>query len=607
MNDSLDDVLQRYFDDVARHDHLGDTPVRVVMRRGRRRRARRRTGAMAGTLVVGALGSVVAARTMSSGDGERRVSVGTDGSDGSTEHTPSPVPTVGAPNMVASPLVWNSMQVGSAEALINGGSFLQDPASGAYYAVSTEPGRSNSPQAALYRSNDGLHWRTTGEPPQLTNRSELAVGAGRLYALGTQAADAATSSGGTWEATLASSADDGASWSEQPLPFDLDAIRALPFVKNIIARSSVAGTAAATVVATVTNASIDPAQVAPPGVPADALGLSLQLGGLVEYEVVSDHCPELTSETATTVFAGTAPETTSVPSCVAWQSPLRAYTWSELGVPEDVAAEAQGMLRLAVSTDGASFTEIASPPMLPGWALERANVQAIGDELLLTANLARVSDPVNQENPGYEQQSLAFTSRDGIAWAPLSLPVSWVERVGRLGNGSLAVIGSTEDSSLIAVQLADGTWHTTPFDARLVGGDNTATMVLPVSNPAIGSLGIAALVQIEQRPPDDVGVSVSTTVVDVADTAGAPTAPPTVAAPATTREQASHGFRLLFSRDGVNWSVEDIEQLSERGFVSGGASLVGDQVVLDLSVSAVSDDPDAALTDRTLLVGTLAG
>lgn len=610
MSDPIDDVLQRYFDDVRQHDRLGDTPVRVVMRRGNRRKARRRTGVMAGTLVVGALGSAFAVRALGNGDSRRSVQVGNEGSVG-TDGNPAPDVAGGTGSAASSGLVWNETLVGSAEALAIAwsGDVVGTAATG-YYAVSTDPGRNETTTATLYRSTDGLHWKPAGAPPDhLGNPSRLALAADRLYAVGTIASKAQSRADEPGTPVLTSSADGGATWNDHELPIDLDAIRRLPDVRAVTLSTSVAGGDAGVLVAGVTHAQIDVAQIAPEGVDPSTLMPEPSAGGLARYEVTDVGCsdPEGAGmETATTVAPDAADATTTavttsetaVPgfpgatSCQSYGALAGTYTFTELGVGEPTATAQMGQLHLLASADGSTFTPVSAPELPAGWYVQHALVRRTPDGYALLVSLLQ-TDLGTATTGGAEvrQQTLAYTSADGSAWAPIAdVPVPWVDTIDTLADGTLAVAGSDGVGPMFGV-LRDGTWHTTRT-IDLVGG--SAPLGFAPSAQSIGPFGFAAVVQTGDA------VSQDHPVPDTAN-AGVPTT-------ALGIDSSTARSLLVTSRDGVTWAVDDIDDVIGPDRYVEAVRQMDDQVIVHLgSASGYSSEPDAPLPDRTVLIGTPGG
>lgn len=611
MSDPIDDVLQRYFDDVRQHDRLGDTPVRVVMRRGNRRKARRRTGVMAGTLVVGALGSAFAVRALGSGDSRRSVQVGNEGSTG-TDGDPAPDVDGGTRSAASSGLVWNETLVGSAEALaIAWSGDVVGTADTGYYAVSTDPGRNDTTAATLYRSTDGLHWKPAGTPPDhLGNPSRLALAADRLYAVGTIASKAQSRADEPGTPVLTSSADGGATWNDHELPIDLDAIRRLPDVSAVTWSTSVAGGDAGVLVAGVTHAQIDVAQIAPEGVDPSTLMTEPSAGGLARYEVTDVDCssPESSGkETGTTVAPDAADAATTtavatsdtalpgfpgVTSCRSYGDLAGTYTFAELGVGEPTATAQMGQLHLLTSADGSTFTPVSAPELPAGWYVQHALVRQTPDGYALLVSLLQ-TDLGTATTGGSEvrQQTLAYTSADGSAWTPIAdVPVPWVDTIDTLADGTLAVAGSDGVGPMFGV-LRDGAWHTTRA-IDLVGG--SAPLGFAPSVQSIGPFGFAAVVQTgeainQDRPtPDAANSDVATTAAGI--------------------DSSTARSLLVTSRDGVTWAVDDIGELIGPGRYVEAVRQMDDQVVVNLgSASAYSSEPDAPLPDRTVLIGTPGG
>ncbi len=413
----LDDVLQRYFDDIGRDDRLGDTPVRVVMRRGQRRRARRRTGAMAGTLVIGALGSVVAVRTLGAGGDPRQVSVGNESSRRTVERRARSR----SPRTLASqsPFVWNEVSVDSAEAVITSRALSAIRAGRSPVSTDAEA------QRHVERRPLRIHRRVAVARDRFAAGAhqpirELVAGAGGLCAVGTEASRA----GGGWQAVLTTSVDGGNSWKPQR-------------VRSMSARSDVA-------VRERRQPPLERRGIGrhgrglrrAPGIGRGGQGGCRRRGaerpehrrrfaGLVEYEVERMPCDK---------SALYPPETTAravdrAEDCIVSQSPVRAYSWAELGVPDEAARAASGSVHVLVSTAGGGVDQVTSPTLPDGWTIESAQVQTVGDEFLLAVTVGRATDPLAADQQGYDTRGARVQVPTRVTWSPVAgRPVQWLER-----------------------------------------------------------------------------------------------------------------------------------------------------------------------------------
>ncbi len=599
------DELDRYLQDRAGTTDLGRTPVQVIMRRGARRRARRRTMATAGVLAVGTVGAVATVQVLAKGTEPAHISSAPVSTDPSPDDTEAPAVTAIAPEPVGpadgvgfvdSPLVWNPVEVGSAESLGALYGYGIDRADGPpFLAVSTQPGRSANGQATVYRSDDGLRWAEVG--PLARQSGQLDGGGGALYAVSTMASAADLSAARPY---LVSSTD-GETWNTQALPYDIAALR-VPGVSNVSVTSpSVERIGDDLVVGAVIRASVTPASIAPVlGVDARRISYRPDGDGLVVYaDAEAVPCDELEREsnrvnadypTATTVVVrpgdaaeqtGTtepadSPTTTAVEyrqvgsrdddGCYLWGDEAASYGWGDLGFPDDVVQAIVGTPVLFRTADGTTFEQLDVPAELAG--VTDLRVGRIDDDYLLAGTSYVAPAPVAKIVRGTPERG----------WQALP-------SIGRASEQLLSV-GAIDEVPFVAGwstvwTLHGDEWTTVPL-AQLAAPQTPTSWQLAAGGPR--GIVLAA----------EVGDLVDPSVVDHPDQ------------PWEFVEGSTH-WVIYFSQDGVTWSKTELSDLI--GDVGTqqiyGVQVTADQVLVSVREPA-STDHDVALPGTTVLVGTLA-
>lgn len=592
MNDPLDDVLQRYFSDVARtDDRLVDTPARVVMRRGARRKARRRTGVMAGTLAVGTLASVLTVNALTRGP-DSKVTTFDNDDTGNGE----PVTTDG-PSLTTSPLVWNPVIVGSAEAIAGIGSVVADP-SGGFYALSTEPGRRQPQEGVLtptvYHSTDGIHWQAQGTSSPRFGWL-VSAGSGRLYSVGTQAATApVVADRDPGVAVLTSSDDGGVNWSSIELPLDLQGVRTLPEIRGVELTASVAAGTDGTVVAAVVRGSLDTSAYLPDGVDPMAMDWWADPAGPTQYELVPTDCGQGGSPPAVDVAVYMSEDG----ACSTRGQIVRSYTWEDFGVSAQSLQAQRGELHVLLAGEGEAFAEQVLPAPPQGWTVQMVHSAVAAGHYVVTVQLSK---GMGADGSQQTTATLVYMSEDGRSWTSSDVPDLSVASIGALADGTVVVSGwSTRGTAAIAT-LRDGSWRVTELGSLPLP---EGVIAETASAPAVGALGVAVIVR--------VGEPLDPSALDKSAPATAPGA--TTPGPYRTQfgdvvDASNLRSVLLFSEDGITWSATDLSDMTSDPTLAslGNAVTVTEHNVLISGRAAQpSDDPSAPLPDQTILVGTLA-
>jgi hypothetical protein len=503
-SDAIADRLQRHVTTVE----LDAGDVAGVVSRGRQRRQRRQVAvALCSVAAVGA-GAVVAVEVLTRPETKRVIiaspsSSADSGSTSSLSPTttnagpaapPSSVPPI---ELVDSNLVWNRVDPASSEAIGVYPWFSQSSVvgDGPYLAWSTAPGRTDSYQGRVWRSDDGVSWEMLDEIPGLSVGA-LASANGRFYAYGTTPG---ATEGGPSVPVLASSDDDGSTWSTAPLPIDVADLEADPMVERVISNvTSVAAGPNGLMVSVVSNVAVNLECLLPSAWLNS--GWTFTGDGMTKFEesstettsVATVAATEPAEPGATTTTIMDAPEmapASTVPGPVSGTVPVMtcddgpavapdavSVTWAELGISPAVGAALQGG-RVSVfrSDDGQSFTPVAAP------AADRS--AAYGLRLIaLDEGFAAITNGPS---------AALHRTVDGSSWIAESLPVQSIESAA-VTSDRIAVVGyDNAQSAVLAVQV-DGTWTTTPMGA-FVRPDDGASASMSGGSVVIGSTGITVL------------------------------------------------------------------------------------------------------------------
>jgi hypothetical protein len=562
-----------------------DGGLMTITRRGLQRRHRRRAVVGGGlvTASIATIGAIAVTRN------DPRVSVGEQGA--TTEPTPTidgveptvttvvvgttdEAPPVEPITPVESGLVWNRVDLDSAEALGVTGVF--QPAGvigdGPFYAVSTSPGRTDTYTPTLYRSADALSWEQVSGPgiDSFTGPFSIAASGGGLYAVGT----APGQSGGI-DAVVSTSTDRGTSWERLVLDLGIAELRADPLVLSAGASPTVMHGDAGVVIAARLNVSIDYEAFLPGWSAGLVQGIAISEQGIAAYDnpTLGD-CGDLDTE-ATAVGV----PTTSV-GCVIDPGSPTLFTWAELGVSDAVREAILRPVRILHSADGVTFNEVPVPD----------TGSAPLASLLTSDYLGGYAIAVSRyEQPGFNPASATLlTSSDGVTWTSHDLPTPYARQLGEV-NGRLVLVASegTHTGSVFIErttvwQSADLTnWSSQTIDGLVTEQDGPgARMLWPAFG--FGSSGITAVAAVAI---DDVNA---------------------------TRREAVRLYDgltrtlIMHSADGVSWSREWADELA--GTDIGAAPHVainGSQVIVALVERQPIDAPlGPDLPKQILLVGT---
>ncbi len=467
MND-LTPAEQAIVDQLQRHARLldvGDTAVANVVRRGRQRGERRKV-AVGVAAVVALSTTAIGAIQLLSRPVAHRVVPSTD-SDGSQATTPTATVPGASPNeqltpvtRVASNLVWNSVEPGSAEAL---GSNMWNPSATTlgdhppYLAWSTSPGKmsnqaNNQYVPTLYRSDDGIHWQVAGggsfTQPEVSMRGTGSRN-GRMFAFGTAAATAPIAEGGGGDVVVDVSDDQGASWRHITLPIDLRGLASSAGVQGVGFQGGMVASDAGVVAVGVPNIVFKPSVYGANG------GLIAQRDGA--RRVTYPTCTNTTNITPTTIsFSGgyanpaaTSPANTvpsgvtgttisyppnTVPVCPTNTAPQQSdlIPWSALGVDPSAVA-AMFTPRAFISTDGEHFVEGSFPALPDGYQLAQIRVAASDSGFVAAAQLYSPNGGV--------PLSKVYSSTDGLTWTESDMPTGQYDFINVLPNGTIIAFG----------------------------------------------------------------------------------------------------------------------------------------------------------------------
>lgn len=538
--------LNEQLDELARAADVpaGDLDAVVARARHRQARTRRAIGACAAV----ALGATALA-VVSTGNGD-------DGTD----------LAAGGPDVVVDgDLAWRVVDPDSAIALYGRPPIVGD---GVVYALSTAPGQAPETMVSplqVWTSDDGVEWRTTssGPPTDDLYLSDLDAGGGdgRLYAIGTGQAAAATIGGRAVPELRIGSSDDGETWATETLDVDLDAVleHATTFSW---AQREVATDADGDAVAVVAmRAELDVPELVPAGDPVPerwaitATGVDVlgerndvpcddgeKVGRSDEgvdgpHRVWPDHC-------------GNEDRSYSVPPQET-HAVERSYTWNELGVSGDLLAATLGQPIAFVARDGGSFERVDVP--LPGGEIGWLGLEGgpTGFDLAIA--------PLGGDGA---TATAVLHSDDGTTWtsAPLPAELQWITGMGTVG-GQSALLGSGLGNEPVVV-LADG--HVARPAADIdpaVLGDRTVW----AAGGAVGDLGFAIVVGLSSERGDDVQ------------------------------------YLLLTSRDGRSWKHHVVDDLAGVDVSMVGSPIVtSDRIVVPV-VESGRRDADGHLVQRALV------
>ena len=476
---TLEDRLVTYYqDEQSRHAPPGNG-LNAAIARGRRRRRRR---FVVETSVITAF--AVLAGTML----YRRVS---------TEpamHVATPAGDVASPT---NPFAWSLLDGDSAVGVTQS---FATTAAGQLYALSSAPGEANfnTQTQVLYASADGHTWTQHPMTAGLHLSALTAVG-DSLYAVGTAPATVG------FDAVVARSADQGASWSTVTLPVDRGTLDARGIDVGVGPMKMVTGPAGTLVIAAPYAAGIE--RLWPGGVPTDQ-GLAPSAEGLVAQGK---------SGVSTT------------------------KTWAELGISASDAAIIRGTPQLFFSTDGQTFTKGSLDVDAAGLYIESAF--NLGGAFYLEGHAwtDKASPPpatLLRSADGSHWSTVATTGLEGLQWATGADVL----------NGQVVLLGNSG-----VYRSSDGSSWTQQSLAGLVGASPTDEVSV---NGAVGPAGVVATVMVSSPSNQTVEANVPATF------APSDTSPVTTLPPKSMRESVDPPRQFLVaSRDGVTFSTVPLEQL----------------------------------------------
>jgi photosystem II stability/assembly factor-like uncharacterized protein len=477
---TLEDRLLTYYQDEQSRQAPPGSGLNAAIARGRRRRRRR---FVAETSVITAF--AVLAGTML----YRRVSTEP------ATHVATPAGDVAAPT---NPFAWSLLDGDSPVGVMQ--SFATT--AGQLYALSTSPGQTNvnNQTQVLYTSADGHTWAQHALASGLHLAGLKAVG-DSLYAVGTAPATVG------FDAVLATSTDQGSSWTTVTLPVDRGTLAARGIDVNVGPIRMVTGPTGTLVIAAPYAAGI--ARLWPGGLPTDEY-LQPTVEGLVA---------QAKNGTGTT------------------------KTWAELGISPSDAAIVRGTPQLFFSTDGQTFTKGALGPDVPGLYIEAAF--NLGGNFYIEGHAwtDKASPP----------PATLLRSSDGSHWTTVVTTglenLQWSSGADVL-NGQVVLLGNSG-----VFRSADGSSWTQQSLADLVGagpGDEVSV------NGAVGPAGVVATVMISS-PSNQ---TVEATMAPTANPSPSDTAPVTTLSPKAVRANLDPPRQFLVaSRDGVTFSTVALEQL----------------------------------------------
>jgi hypothetical protein len=480
---TLEDRLLTYYqDEQSRHAPPGNG-LNAAIARGRRRRRRLRVAetsviaafaVLAGTLLYGRVNTEPATRVA------------------------TPAGEVAGPT---TPFAWSLLDDDSAVGMMQS---FATTAAGQLYALSSAPGQTdfNNQTQVLYASADGQTWTQHPMSSGLRLSGLSAVG-DNLYAVGTAPATVG------FDAVVATSTDQGASWSTVTLPVDRGTLAARGVKVDVGPSRMVTGPTGTLVIATPYAARIEQLW---PGV----LGTDEYLQTTVEGLAAQGK-----DGTATT------------------------KTWAELGISPSDAAIIRGTPQLFFSTDGQTFTKGSLDVDVPGLFIEAAF--NVGGAFFVEGHAW-----TDKANP---PPAKLLTSTDGSHWTTVVTTgletLQWSSGADVL-DGQVVLLGNSG-----VYRSADGISWTLQGLGELVGagpGDEVSV------NGAVGPAGVVATVMISSPSNETAEASVppdpATTLVP-SDTAPVTTLPPK---PMRANLDPPRQF-LVASRDGVSFSTVPVEQL----------------------------------------------
>ncbi len=546
MNDHrLNDRLTRHLHDTAEHTLLRSSSPETAMHLAERRAAHRRQFTAIGTVAAVTAVTVVGVGVLTRPNGTvdelppaqagTMAPVDTDAPGAASAFPPA--------TLVGPQMVWNAVEPDSTAAVAT----VYSARSGAVFpglAVSTGPASTTGspaqdPTFQYWHSDDGVTFTgVDGRPSSLPLLESLTIG-DHAYAFGTAPGVAVSEPNPILGAF---SNDGGTTWDDVTIPFDTNEFRRHPQVES--SYSYVSGLVDAdgpVMVALDTGVSLDldalgvdqpdlkVAAIGPEGVGMYAEGCAPSAASTVPVTLTAEEAAEMeaAAASATSMLLGDSGGPGG--SC-----PIERRSWEDLGVSQELADMATGNARskLFYAPDGRTFTELAPP------------VDEFRRMVLPSTTLPLVAVVMPDGTPRL------FRTADGVSWAELPAPPFAVERLTELA-GRLVAVG-WDDRNVMQVATLDGdTWSTVAVD--LLGQNYTSMYVGP------GGLAIVGF------DPATQGAGSGGTPAATTPDASIPSASPAVdTGPATTVLGAADQpprQSIAYSLDGVNWSIESIDEL----------------------------------------------
>jgi hypothetical protein len=563
----LTERLRSRADDV--HVPPGDLPG--VVKRGRRRRHHRM---VAMTATVAAAAATTVGVGLTRGSAGRQTQVGL---------RPSGNTTTGAVHRGATGLHWQRSDsrspLGYASSLTSGGSL---------YALSTAPGHAKADGAAdpaLYRSANGVEWALAESPANLY-LADLSTSGDRLYGVGTGVATASVAANhGMAPATVGWSDDQTSTWHQTALPLDTASIEA----KTLPDRGRTLKIAAGphgVVASVVFSVTLDLPKLLPAGVTAPNGWAATDAG--VDLLGPGSPCPAGTASLPPQVKVPprlavgpsgqvsplrcfTTDGTAVSVSPQAGRGVVRSFTWAELGITGDVLRAVRSEPFVFFAKDGTTFSRVPfDAPTATGMTQLSADNSGF---TLLTSGMAPDSKDSKQ------LQTRVFRSQDGQTWhlsSTLPADVTSVSAVGSLG-GQPALVAQSTAGPKLAILGPNGSWTESSL-ATLFDPAGLTNSRVDVQGAAFGALGVTV---------------VTAVTPDVRDK---PVAPATAGGPGPKTQR----FQLLFSRDGVTWSNQELRTLVSDAVSVPDVTMTAGQAQVTVQLPTPAGGP----SPETMVVGS---
>jgi hypothetical protein len=526
--------LHDHLDDLARATDVPAGDLDAVVRRGRRRANRARAGVgLVAVIAAITTGAVI----IGGGDADETPIAAGDATNATTGDT-GVTWTVAEPTSALSQMGRPAAAAGTQ-----------------LYALSTAPGQAPTDRPTplrVWSSSDGVDWSDAGEPTGDIYLSDLDATDGRLYAVGTGPATAATTASGTVPEMLIGSSDDGgASWQTGGVDIDLAGI-AEHSTSMSWAQRDVATSGDAVVALVGVHAELDVRELLPEGDDAPNGWAITSTGIDVLGPAPDEPCPKgggaRTAPTAIgneppparvwgyTCDDGSGGYTTTSPQDA--HGVERSYTWDELGVSGDLLDATLGHPSAYVRTADGTFqrVEIPATDTEAGWSTLTGG--AAGFDIIV--------------NPADGSAPTRLHSADGVTWtqgAPLPGGLAWIATAGTLGDRTVFQ-GSTETNQPLAIV---GDTVVNPSD---VLGDAAAGHELYWAGGAVGDAGVVMIVGLAPKDPE-------------------------------ITEYDSDDIQLvaMWSRDGTTWEYRTLDELAGQhvGTVTS-AAVTADRFVVTTAV-----------------------